>query len=94
MLMGILKYTGIFRVAELFYMNIAQISNGYIRIPPKKCGSIGSVIFNVSKYLSKECHDVTIFDRKYSKEDLDVEYIDGIRIIRVDTLMKKRILYF
>lgn len=70
-------------------MNIVQVSPGWLRIPVK-AGAIEVIIVNLSKELVKRGHNVTILDRKYSKEDPDVEYVDGIRIVR---LWAKRFAY-
>ncbi len=64
-------------------MNILQISTGSGRIPPMKGGAQELVIYEVSKNLVKLGHGVTIIDRKYSKTDKFIEYIDRIKIIRV-----------
>lgn len=66
-------------------MNILQISDGNKEIPPKKSGPIESVIFNISKCMVKLGHNVTILTRKFTKGDLDYEYSEGIRIIRLNS---------
>lgn len=50
---------------------------------PVKAGAIEVIIVNLSKELVKRGHNVTILDRKYFKDDPDVEYTDGIRIVRL-----------
>ena len=54
-----------------------------MRIPVKQGGGAEAYIFNISKYLSKMGHDVTILDRKYSRNDPDSEHIDGVKIVRL-----------
>lgn len=66
-------------------MNVIQISDGYVKIPPEKGGPIESVIFNISKKMVEQGHKVTIFERKQSEKDSIEEYIDGIKIIRLNT---------
>jgi glycosyltransferase involved in cell wall biosynthesis len=64
-------------------MNIAQISSGELRIPVEKGGGIEAYILHLSKSLSKAGHNVVILDRKYFPADPDVEYIDGVKIVRL-----------
>lgn len=64
-------------------MNIVQVSSGELRIPVEKGGGIEAYILNLSKSLSKAGHDVAILDGKYSPADSDVEYIEGIKIVRL-----------
>lgn len=64
-------------------MRIVQISVGSVRMPPKEGSAPLQVIFNTSKNLAKMGHHVVILDRKYSKNDLDVERIDGVEIARL-----------
>lgn len=64
-------------------MNIVQISSGELRIPVEKGGGIEAYILHLSKSLSKAGHNVVILDRKYSLADPDVEYIDGVKIVRL-----------
>ncbi len=66
-------------------MNIIQVSGGELRIPVESGGGIEAYILNLSKSLSKAGHSVTILDRKYLPLDPDVEYIDGVRIVRLTT---------
>jgi glycosyltransferase involved in cell wall biosynthesis len=63
-------------------MNIVQVSVGELRIPVK-AGAVEVIILSLSKELVKMGHNVTIIDRKYSKEDPAVEYIDGTKIVRL-----------
>ncbi|MGB2800298.1 MAG: glycosyltransferase family 4 protein [Dehalococcoidia bacterium] len=63
-------------------MNIVQVSHGWIRIPVE-AGAVGVVVLNLSRELVRMGHNVVILDRKYSKGDPDVEYIDGVKIIRL-----------
>ena len=66
-------------------MNIIQVSPGELRIPVESGGGIEAYILNLSKSQSKAGHSVTILDRKYLSLDPDVEYIDGVRIVRLTT---------
>ena len=63
-------------------MNIIQVSVGELKIPVK-AGAVEVIILNLSKALVKKGHCVTIIDRKYSKDDPDIEYIDEIKIVRL-----------
>lgn len=65
-------------------MNILHISKGIEKIPSDKAGAIESIILNLSKHMAKMGHDVVILDRKYSKDDTTIEYLDSIKIIRFD----------
>jgi D-inositol-3-phosphate glycosyltransferase len=64
-------------------MNIVQVSGGELRIPVEKGGGMEVTIVGISKHLVKAGHSVTILDRKYSPADPDVEYLDGIKIVRL-----------
>ncbi|OGN88777.1 MAG: hypothetical protein A2Z74_03165, partial [Chloroflexi bacterium RBG_13_46_9] len=64
-------------------MKIVQISGGEIKIPTSVGGGVETFIFNLSKELYKNGHNVTILDRKYSPSDLDTEKIEGITIKRL-----------
>ena len=63
--------------------NIIQVSGGGLRIPVEKGGASEMYILSSSKYISEEGHNVTILDRKYSPTDPDVEYIDGVKTVRL-----------
>jgi len=67
-------------------MNIVQISSGKARVPPIKEGAHQIVIFNISKQLARMGHEVVILDRKYSKDDLPIEYIEDLQIVRLDAV--------
>ena len=64
-------------------MNIVQVSGGELRIPVDKGGGMEETIVGISRHLVKAGHDVTILDRKYSPADPDVEYLDGVKIVRL-----------
>lgn len=66
-------------------MNVIHISRGIQKMPSDKDGALESVIFNLSKNMIKLGHNVTIIDRIYSKNDLDVEYFNKIKIHRINT---------
>ncbi len=64
-------------------MNIVLVTGGETRVPPEEGGGVEAYIFNASKQLLKMGHDITVLDRKYSPADPDVEYIDGVKIVRL-----------
>jgi len=64
-------------------MNIVNVTGGELRIPVRQGGGAEAYIFNISKCLSQNGHDVTVLDRKYSITDPDFEYIDGVKIVRL-----------
>lgn len=68
-------------------MKIVNISGGELRIPVGKGGGAEEYILNISKCLSRMGHDVTILDRKYSLTDSDIEYVDGVKIVRLKARM-------
>jgi glycosyltransferase involved in cell wall biosynthesis len=53
-------------------------------MPPKEGGAPLQVIFHTSKHLAKMGHDVVILDSRYSPEDAAVEYVDELKIVRLD----------
>src|SRR4030042_3837554 len=67
-------------------MRIVQVSVGSVRMPPKEGSAPLQVIFNTSKHLARIGHEVTILDRKYSKDDQNVEQIEGVQIARLRAL--------
>ena len=62
---------------------MVQVSVGSIRMPPMEGNAPLQVIFQTSKQLAKEGHEVVILDRKYSKKDAASESIEGVEIIRL-----------
>ena len=64
-------------------MNILQVGTGTVKIPPQKYGGIESHIFYTSKHMVRAGHNVTILDIKETKADPDIEYIDGIKFVRL-----------
>lgn len=64
-------------------MNIVHVSGGELRIPVEKGGGSEGYVLNISKRLSRTGHNVIILDRKYLPADPDVEYIDGVKIVRL-----------
>ena len=50
--------------------------------------SPSTVAFYICKHLAEKGYDVTILERKYKETDLSVEYIEGIRFVRLEA--KKR----
>ena len=65
-------------------MNICEVPVGHIRIPTEFMAPVEAHIVSVSKEFSQMGHNVTILDRRYSKTDSPSEYIDGIRIVRLE----------
>ena len=66
-------------------MNILQVGTGAIKIPPEKYGGTEFLVYRVSKHIAGEGHNITIADIKESKADPDIEYIDGIKFVRLHT---------
>jgi glycosyltransferase involved in cell wall biosynthesis len=50
--------------------------------------SPSTVVFYISKYSAEKGHDVTVLERKYQETDPSVEYIDGVKFVRLEA--KKR----
>ena len=67
-------------------MRIIQVSVGSVRMPPKEGSAPLQVIFNTSKHLARMDHQVVILDRKYSKDDLDVDHVEGVEIARLKVM--------
>jgi len=55
-------------------------------MPPQQGGSAEYFILNLSRKLMQRGHVVTILDRKYSHADPDIEYVDGVKVIRLQSL--------
>lgn len=66
-------------------MNILQVGAGGIKIPPKKYGGIELYIYRISKHMVRAGQSVTVADIKESNIDPDIEYIDGIKFVRLHT---------
>ena len=66
-------------------MNILQVGTGAIKIPPGKYGGVELYIYCISKHMVSAGHNVTVVDIKESKADPDIEYIDGIKFVRLHT---------
>jgi D-inositol-3-phosphate glycosyltransferase len=66
-------------------MNILQVGTAGIKIPPQKYGAIELYIYSISRHMLKAGHSVTVVDIKEAKADPDIEYIDGIKFIRLHT---------
>ena len=64
-------------------MNILQVSSGELRIPAELGGGVEAPILEISAQMSKLGHSVTILDRKYSQDDPDIDYIEGVKIVRL-----------
>ena len=67
-------------------MNIVQVSVGSVRIPPKEGSAPLQVMFNTSRHLARMGHRVIILDRKYSKQDPDIEEIEGVEVVRLKAI--------
>ncbi|MDD4924678.1 MAG: glycosyltransferase family 4 protein [Dehalococcoidales bacterium] len=66
-------------------MNIILVSGGWVRIPPQEGGGAEAFILNLAGQCSSMRHNVTIIDRKYTADDAEVEYIDGLKIVRLES---------
>ena len=66
-------------------MKILQISEGIGRIYSNTTSPVELVIMNLAKNLTRIGHEVTILTKKSSKTDNDVDYIEGVRIVRLRT---------
>ena len=66
-------------------MNILQVGTGTTEIPPQKYGGVELYIHCLSKHMVGAGHNVTILDIKESMADPDIEYIDGIKFVRLHT---------
>lgn len=70
-------------------MKIVQVSVGSVKMPPKEGNAPLQVIFNTSRQLANMGHEVIILDRKYSKNDPDVEPIEGVEIVRLKAMQAR-----
>ena len=66
-------------------MNILQVGTGGIKIPPEKYGGTEFLAYRESKHMARAGHNVTVVDIKESKADPNIEYIDGIKFVRLHT---------
>lgn len=64
-------------------MNIILITSGWARIPPQEGGGIEVYLFNVAQQITKMGHDVVLIDGKYTKDDPDIEIINGVKVVRL-----------
>lgn len=71
-------------------MNIVLVSGGWVRIPPVKGGGSEAFALNLAKQLFYMGHTITIVDRKYAADDAVVDYIDGLKIVRLESPRFKR----
>ncbi|HAS05251.1 MAG TPA: hypothetical protein DCR71_05845 [Dehalococcoidia bacterium] len=65
-------------------MNILLVSGGWVRIPPQEGGGAEAFILNLARQFFNMGHVVTIIDRKYTADDVEVEYMDGLKIVRLE----------
>ena len=66
-------------------MNILQVGTAGIKIPPEKYGGTEFLAYRESKHMARAGHNVTVVDIKESKADPNIEYIDGIKFVRLHT---------
>ena len=71
-------------------MNIVLVSGGWVRIPPQEGGGAEAFILNLAKQFSHMGHTVTLIDRKYSADDSEAEYIDGVKTVRLNSARFKK----
>lgn len=64
-------------------MKIVLITGGWISVPPDRGGGAEAFIFNLAKRLSNMGHVVTVLDRKQTRYESDVEYVDGVKIVKL-----------
>lgn len=64
-------------------MNILQVGMGAIKIPPQKYGGVELYIYSISRHMVRAGHDVTVLDINGSKGAPIIEYINGIKFIRL-----------
>jgi glycosyltransferase involved in cell wall biosynthesis len=64
-------------------MKIVQVPVGCARMPPQDCGAPLQVIFHTSKHLAQMGHEVAILDSRYYPDDKAIEYVDGVKIVRL-----------
>ena len=55
--------------------------------------SPSTVAFYICKHLAEKGYDVTILERKYRETDLPIEYIEGIRFVRLEAKKRANIPY-
>lgn len=67
-------------------MNILQIYDGYSSVEPGS-GAM-AVVYQLSKYLVRAGHQVTILERMGREKEKDIEYMEGIKFVRIKA--KKR----
>ncbi len=73
------------------YMNILQVSN-YFK-PSFESGGVARSVFNISKCLAENGHDVTVYTTNKSLYDTNVQtnkesYVDGIKVYYFENLRK------
>ncbi len=51
-------------------------------------GSVPYIVYYLAKCAAEKGHDVTVLERKYAETDPPVEYIDGVKFVRLEA--KKR----
>jgi starch synthase len=64
-------------------MRIVQVPVGCARMPPRDGGAPLQVIFHTSKHLAQMGHEVAILDSRYGPDDQAIEYVDGVKIVRL-----------
>jgi len=74
------------RKAKATLMKVVQISSGKAEGALKKITAHETVIFNTSKHLARMGHEVSILDRKYSKDDFSIDCIEDVTIVRLNVM--------
>ena len=66
-------------------MNIVLVTGGWVRIPPQEGGGVEVYLFNLAEQITKMGWDVFLIDGKYTKDDHDMEIINGVKVIRLES---------
>jgi len=66
-------------------MNIVLVTGGWVRIPPQEGGGVEVYLLNLAQQIVKFGHDVSLIDGKYTKDDPDMEIINGVKVIRLES---------
>jgi glycosyltransferase involved in cell wall biosynthesis len=66
-------------------MKIVLVSGGWNTVPPREGGGAEAYLFNLAKQLMRMGQEVTVLDRKYPQNESTIEYVDGVKIIRLES---------